>query len=270
VPLRSDCTLVFRQTPAPDGDRQRVPLIAAGDPALLEALGREPLGFSSSALLRPIVQDSLFPTAAYVGGPAEVSYFVQTAALYELFGLPVPLVAPRARFRLVDARTRRLLDRLRLTAGDCELARAPLLARLEERCWADPGREPPLRLRARLGEPLDAELARLVEPWAALAPALGRAIARTRGTVARALERLTARMSRTAAQRQGDLLGALERACARLAPGGHPQERVFAFASFAAEVGPRALVARILGAIDPFDPEVRELALDGDGMGGAA
>src|SRR5581483_3541503 len=68
------------------------------DAELAELLARDPLRFSTSALLRPIVQDSLLPVAAYVGGPAEVSYFAQLAPLYEHFRLPPPLVVPRARF----------------------------------------------------------------------------------------------------------------------------------------------------------------------------
>ena len=40
-------------------------------------LEREPRAWSPGALLRPLVQDALLPTAAYVGGPAEIAYHAQ-------------------------------------------------------------------------------------------------------------------------------------------------------------------------------------------------
>src|SRR6185312_11821050 len=110
VHVRPDAALVFAHDDR--GGRQLVRLDDA--PARAADVAADPTRFSSSALLRPIVQDTLFPTAAYVGGPAECSYFGQCSALYDLFELPVPLVAPRARFRLVDPRTRERLDALGL------------------------------------------------------------------------------------------------------------------------------------------------------------
>ena len=85
--------------------------------ALRAALADDPLCFSTSALLRPILQDFLLPTAAYVAGPGEVAYFAQLAPLYEAYGLPVPVVVPRARFRLLDDGARHTLDQLGLQAG---------------------------------------------------------------------------------------------------------------------------------------------------------
>ena len=67
---------------------------------------------STSALLRPILQDSWLPTAAYVGGPGEIAYFAQLPPLYAHFGIPMPLVVPRARFRIVDPVSARLLSQL--------------------------------------------------------------------------------------------------------------------------------------------------------------
>ena len=48
---------------------------------------------SPNALLRPVWQDFMLPTVAYVGGPGELAYFAQSAVLYrELLGrMPVML-----------------------------------------------------------------------------------------------------------------------------------------------------------------------------------
>jgi hypothetical protein len=86
------------------------------------------LRFSSSALLRPIVQDALLPTVAYVGGPAEVAYFAQLAPLYPAFDLAMPLVVPRLRLRIVDVRSARQLERLGLTPADASRPAADVLA----------------------------------------------------------------------------------------------------------------------------------------------
>src|SRR5690606_2315905 len=55
-----------------------------------------PERFSPNVLLRPLVQDSLFPTVAYVGGPSELAYQVQIGAVYEAFGVERPILVSRA------------------------------------------------------------------------------------------------------------------------------------------------------------------------------
>jgi uncharacterized protein YllA (UPF0747 family) len=64
---------------------------------------------SPSALLRPAVQDAIFPTAVFVGGPAEIAYFGQAAAVYETLGRPIPPVFPRISATIVEARVARVL-----------------------------------------------------------------------------------------------------------------------------------------------------------------
>jgi bacillithiol synthase len=70
---------------------------------------------SPNALLRPVVQDYVLPTIAYVGGPAELAYIAQSQVLYrELLGR-MPVIASRGGFTLLDARTAKLMDRYGLT-----------------------------------------------------------------------------------------------------------------------------------------------------------
>lgn len=71
----------------------------------------EPECFSPNVLLRPIYQDTLLPTLAYVAGPSELAYFAQLGGLYARFGVTMPLVAPRASFTVVERSHARFLER---------------------------------------------------------------------------------------------------------------------------------------------------------------
>ena len=92
-PCRPGCRWCSSTTAASPGPRYRLErrsgtgaatwTLAGGGRKRVDAhelrgrLADDPLRFSTSALLRPLVQDTLFPTAAYVGGPAELGYFAQ-------------------------------------------------------------------------------------------------------------------------------------------------------------------------------------------------
>ncbi len=86
---------------------------------LTDFLDRHPEQFSPNVLLRPLVQDHLFPTVAYVGGPAEVSYFAQTDVLYRRYGRPAPVIWPRAGFTVVDDAAEMTLMRHGLQVEQC-------------------------------------------------------------------------------------------------------------------------------------------------------
>jgi len=75
----------------------------------------EPENFSPNALFRPVVQDYLLPTAAYIAGPAEISYFAQSEVVYRYLLGSMPVMLPRAGFTLVDAKAHKLLRRYGLT-----------------------------------------------------------------------------------------------------------------------------------------------------------
>lgn len=85
---------------------------------LKREIAAEPERFSGNALLRPVVQDFLLPTLAYVGGPAEVAYFAQAAIVYEqMLGRATPIV-PRLSATVLDARDQRLLAQHHLSMLD--------------------------------------------------------------------------------------------------------------------------------------------------------
>ncbi len=124
VKVTSRSTLLFYLG---DGVRQVITAsngkFQAGDKSwprdeLIHLTHAEPGKFSPNALFRPVVQDYLLPTAAYVGGPAEISYFAQSEVIYRHLLGRMPVMLPRAGFTLVDAKAAKLLRRYGLTVED--------------------------------------------------------------------------------------------------------------------------------------------------------
>jgi len=85
---------------------------------MLRRAASEPEQFSANVLLRPVVQDYLLPTLAYVGGAAEVAYFGQGAVVYKaLLGGATPIL-PRFSATIVEAKPQALLERYGLSVPD--------------------------------------------------------------------------------------------------------------------------------------------------------
>jgi bacillithiol biosynthesis cysteine-adding enzyme BshC len=77
-----------------------------------------PGSLGPNVLLRPIVERSIIPTVAYVGGGAEVAYFAQTTAVAEALDVQAPLVLPRWSGIIVEPRIEKILERHRLSVDD--------------------------------------------------------------------------------------------------------------------------------------------------------
>jgi bacillithiol biosynthesis cysteine-adding enzyme BshC len=89
-----------------------------GREELVHLTHSEPEKFSPNALFRPVVQDFLLPTAAYIGGPAEISYFAQSEVVYRQLLGRMPVMLPRSGFTLVGAKANKLLRRYGLSVED--------------------------------------------------------------------------------------------------------------------------------------------------------
>ncbi|HEX7506373.1 MAG TPA: bacillithiol biosynthesis cysteine-adding enzyme BshC [Polyangia bacterium] len=227
---------------------------------MLRTLAADPLRFSTSALLRPIVQDTLLPTVAYVGGPGEINYFAQVSPLYAHFGLQPPLLVPRARFRCVDARTRRRLGQLGLAAADLSTPKDELRARLT--VTPPEGAAHPQELRAIVASQVVPALERIAASVEAVDVHLQRAARRTRASVGRGLERLIARYARTLVERDETTMRRIHQLEMALNPDGIAQERFYSWPSLAGRLGVaelKRLVLEKLQSAGAFVTEVLEL-----------
>jgi bacillithiol synthase len=223
----------------------------------------DPLCLSTSALLRPIVQDTLLPTAAIIGGPGELNYFAQLPPLYAHFGLPMPMVMPRARFRVVEPRVRSLLATLGLQAGDVETTREALLRRVTQAAVLPSPRPSPLkgeRENIESIENIETRLVQAVEAVLSDVHGVDDAVARTRATIARAANRLALRYSRAQTLRDQTLIARVDRLQRVQFPDGAPQERVLGFAGFAARMGLASFISMVREGVVPFDGALKELS----------
>ena len=131
----------------PAGFRLRDTGAVIAPAALLRMVQESPEQFSPNVALRPVVQDTLFPTLAYVAGPGELTYFAQLRPVYAAFGVPMPAIVPRASLSLLDPRVVQLLDRFqRIPPGPRRRAGAarqpPPAGAAATRPGGDAGRSP--------------------------------------------------------------------------------------------------------------------------------
>ena len=209
--------------------------------ALTQAAATSPERFSPNVLLRPIVQDTLFPTAAYVSGPSELAYLGQLGGVYEQFGVPMPLMYPRAMATLVDSATARFLSKYRLLFQDLQPQDESALNRLLQ------SQLPESVEQAVTGaqDAIRRSMQRVVEAMPALDPTLAGTAKTVLGKMEHELRGLQSKMIHAAKKRDETLRRQFTRAQAQAFPLGQPQERTLGAGFFLNRYGP-ALVDRLL------------------------
>ncbi len=211
---------------------------AAGDSYsttdLLERLDREPGAFSPNALLRPVLQDYLLPTAAFVAGPSELAYLAQSDVLYERLLGRTPVFLPRASFTLFDARGVKLLKRYGLSPADTFVPAEELRHVLGGRLTPPEVARGVERSRGRVEGALDS----LAEVLREFDPTLVAALGRSRKKMLYQVSKLESRIEREALRRDERAAGDAERLAAWAYPHNHLQERYYGILPFLARFGP--------------------------------
>jgi bacillithiol biosynthesis cysteine-adding enzyme BshC len=216
------------------GDRSFLP------PALLQRAKDSPAEFSPNVLLRPVVQDTLFPTVCYIAGPNELAYLGQLRSVYEQFGVPMPLMYPRASATILDSAALRFLAKYQLPlealqaqdeAALNDLLKSQIPPAVEE-SFAD------------AVNAIEAGMARVSDAASTVDPTLEGAVRSTIGRMQHDLQTLHGKMIQAAKRRDDTLRRQFMRTRALAFPGGHAQERTIGFVSFLNQYGP-ALVARL-------------------------
>jgi bacillithiol synthase len=222
------------------GDR----LVPAAD--LVNRARRQPERFSPNVLLRPIVQDALFPTVCYVAGPSELAYQGELGPVYEHFGVPQPLVAPRATATLLDSAAAKFLAKHEMSLEALQPDNEAELNRLLE---AQLPREIEEAHEGAL-KAVEDGMTRLIETLPLIDATLAGAARSSLGRMQHDLRTLHEKIVQAAKRRDETLRRQFARTRALAFPDGHPQERTIGFVSFLNRYGP-ALVDRLYEELAP-------------------
>ena len=185
--------------------------------------GEKPFLFSPNVLLRPVYQDALLPTVAYVGGPGEIAYFAQMKGVYEVFGMPMPVIFPRVSATIVESAVDHILKKFGLGVPD--------FWREAESLIGDMARE---RIPAALAGILDqarsrmeADFEGLTREIAAFEPTLMDSAALAKGKIDHQWKFLEKKILQAGTKRNETEVRQLRKSAAHLFPDRRPQERVF-------------------------------------------
>jgi len=188
---------------------------------------------SPNALLRPVVQDTMLPTAAYIGGPAELAYLAQSAVIYDAILGRMPAALHRASFTLLDQRSRKLMTRYHLTLADCGHGDDAVRERIAAQLIPPALGETLARTRAAVDEAVSRLGADLANFDASLAVALSRSrkkmdyqLAKMERKIGRETMARDARVARDATYLSGLVF-----------PHRHLQERLYSILPFVAKHG---------------------------------
>ncbi len=209
--------------------------------ALIERARRSPAEFSPNVLLRPIVQDTLFPTVCYVAGPSELAYLGQLRRVYEAFGIPMPLIQQRATATIVDSNAMRFLSKHDV---QLESLRAQDEAALNELLIAQLPSSVEIAIQVA-GDTIEQRMDALAKELPRIDATLEGAARSTLSRMQDDLKKLHAKIVQAAKRKDETLRRQFHHARAQVFPGGHPQEREIGFVTFLNKYGP-GLVDRLL------------------------
>lgn len=193
----------------------------------------DPTALSPNALLRPVMQDYLLPTAAYIGGPAEIAYFAQSEVLYSRLLNRMPVMVPRSGFTLLDERAYAMLDRFGLTLLDCFQPDGLLSERIAAKLL-------PANLQSvfdAAGSSVIESTDRLCASLDAFDPTLGAAMRKSAIKIKYQLDKNRGKAAREALRREKRVTENAARLSGLLYPERHLQERLYSFLPFLAWQG---------------------------------
>lgn len=198
---------------------------------ILEELENYPEKFSPNALMRPVYQETVLPNLAYIGGNAEIMYWLELKNYYDTIGLPFPVLIPRVSLLFVTEKTLEKAAKLDLKAHDffknfASVTKKILLQESEI-----------LQLLNKEEQSLINSFDEISDKAAHTEKSFGSLVNAEKVRQLKSFERMKKRLLRAEKVKQNEKLQRLENLFLTIHPGKNWQERVFNFSVFYGDLG---------------------------------
>lgn len=212
--------------------------------------------FSPNALLRPVYQDVLLPTLAYIAGPGEIAYYAQMKTIYPAFGLHMPIIYPRKSLTLVEKSIDKILSKYDISIPDIWAGSESIIRKLLAEEIPSAIAEP----IEHLNNAIDREFKLLHDNVADFDASLISNIEQSRSKMQQQLDFIEKKLMQALKKRNETVVQQIQKSALQLYPGQHLQERMLNIVPYLIKYGPD-FVRRLKASMDitSFDHQIVNL-----------
>ena len=203
-----------------------------------------PERFSPNVALRPVYQELILPNLAYLGGAAEVAYWLQLKGIFDLHQVPFPILLPRNFGVVIPPLEASRIEKLGLTIPELFQDERTLLKQFVDKHTKhtlDLGNEQ---------ERLSSLMSKIAQKAQAIDETLEASVLAEETRWQKGLERLTKKMRKAEERNQAIGLGQIKAIKNTLFPGNTWQERHTNFLEFALNYP--TFTQELLKVLDPL------------------
>jgi bacillithiol synthase len=212
---------------------------------ILNLVDSDPQKFSPNVVLRPLYQQMILPNIAYIGGPAEVPYWLQLFDMIEHFGEPFPILMPRNFALVVNEASRKRIEKLNTSVEELFLDEVAL-----RKTYVERNSENSLSLvfeMDEMGEIFD----RIQKKAIVIDQTLKASVEAEKAKLLNSIENLEKRLKKAEERNQETTVTQLLNLKNKLFPEGGLQERKENFLNF--YLNDKEFINKLLASFDPLD-----------------
>lgn len=210
-----------------------------------DLIHNHPERFSPNVVLRPVYEECVLPNLAYIGGPAEVIYWLQLKPVFDHYKITFPIVMPRNFALVIPKNISDKWGKTGLTIEDLFLDKEILFKKaVKEQSSHD------IHLNGQKEEILSL-FEKIKAQAASIDPTLAPHVEAQQVKTQKKLENIEKKFVRAEKRHQADRLNQIEAVLMALFPNGSPQERVDNFLNFY-QSNP-SFIDQLITYFEPFD-----------------
>jgi len=245
-----------------DGYRERIEKINSGfqtadglnswsSAELLQQLDENPECFSPNVVLRPVYQEVLLPNLAYIGGPGELSYWLQLKEVFDRYEVFYPAILLRDMAVILDEKSAKRMQQLELNIEDINTPFDELFTFLVRRNGSHE------HLVEDKTVDIENRLSDLAEAIGEFDPSLQRSAETEKTRILKRLEVLQKKVLRSDRKNNEVIERRLHEVFQDIKPLNAPQERIECFLRFTNEQQREAFVKSLISEFNLFEQKIK-------------